>query len=135
MRLFVLLVPFLVMAAQIDWQKNFASALQKAQKERKVLMVFYESHGCSWCEKMLATTLRDANVVKRLRNVVAVRVYKEDGDFPKSIASAYTPTTFFLTPKLHNIIRPVLGYQNVEYFLSYLDDVERRKERFLKEKD
>lgn len=132
MRQLVMFLPLLLMAAQVDWQKDFASALQKAKKEHKVLMVFYESHGCSWCKKMLATTLRDAKVVKRLRNVVAVRVYKEDSNFPKSIHSPYTPTTFFLTPKLSNIIRPVLGYQNVEYFLSYLDDVERRKVRYMK---
>ena len=133
MRLLLLLVPLFLLGAGIQWEKDFDTAWKKARKEHKVLMVFYESYHCSWCKKMLATTLKDPKVVRRLKDMVAVRVFKEDGNFPKQIFSKYTPTTFFLSADLKNIIRPVLGYQNSEYFLSYLDDVERRKGRYLKE--
>ena len=131
MKLFIFFFPLMLLAANIHWEKDFYSALKKAQKEHKVLMVFYESHSCSWCKKMLSSTLRNPKVVQRLYSVVAVRVYKEEGNFPKKIASKYTPTTFFLSPSLHNIIRPLLGYQNVEYFLSYLDDVDRKKGHYI----
>ena len=132
MRLLLLLVPLFLMAANIQWEKDFYTAWNRAKKEHKVLMVFYESHHCPWCKKMLATTLKDPKVLQRLNDLVAVRVFKEDGDFPKRIYSKYTPTTFFFAPDLQNIIRPVLGYQNSEYFLSYLDDVDRRKSHFIK---
>ncbi|BAF70841.1 conserved hypothetical protein [Nitratiruptor sp. SB155-2] len=133
MRIFVsLMVPFILFAG-ILWQKDFATAQKIAKKRNLPIMVFYESHDCSWCKKMLETTFKDPSIIKRMQDIVAVRVFKEEKNFPSWIQSKYTPTIFFLTPDGKEIIRPILGYQNSEYFHSYLDDVQRRKKRFMGE--
>jgi len=80
---------------------------------------------------MKKETFRSKKVIKRLNNeIVAVKIYKENNKYSKYFNSKFTPTTFFITPNGKNIIRPILGYVNVEYFLSYLDDVKRRKAKY-----
>ncbi len=122
-----LLIPFLLFASQIEWEIDFNIALNRANKEKKPLMVFFESHNCKWCEKMLHTTFKNKQIIKRINdNFIPIKVYNNDKRLPKYIDSKITPTTFFITSKVENIIRPVLGYWDEESFLSFLDDVERR---------
>jgi len=73
---------------------------------------------------MLKTTLSDPKIVTQLNElVVAVKVYKEDSNYPKNIASRYTPTIFFLDSSNHNLIRPILGYWDAESFTFYIKDL------------
>ncbi|BCD62115.1 hypothetical protein NitYY0826_C0985 [Nitratiruptor sp. YY08-26] len=128
---FIILSVPLLLAAQIQWQKDFSTALAIAKKSNKPLMIFYESKNCHWCKKMLHETLHNKKVSSRINNeVIAVKIWKERNDYPASFRAKYTPTTFFITPTQKQIIRPILGYVNVTYFLSYLDDVKRRKKRY-----
>ncbi len=126
-RILLLLLPLFLIGGQIEWRKDFDTALKESKETHKPIMAFYESHHCSWCEKMLTTTFKDPKVIGRVNSLfVPVRIYKEAKNYPAKIHSKYTPTTFFLTPDLQPIIRPVLGYWNSEAFLSYIDDVQRK---------
>ena len=125
-KIILIFLPILVFASNINWVKSFNQAISEAKNQNKHIMVFYESKYCRWCKKMLNTTLKNSEVIKRInKNFISVKVLKEKNDYPDFIYSKYTPTTFFLTVDGKNIIRPVVGYWDTESFLSFLDDVKK----------
>lgn len=110
----------------LDWAKDLNSALVSAKKEHKNIMVLIESEHCRWCKKMKHRTLTDETVEKRLEKYIVVKVMKED---PHAMAKfppiQGVPTIFFIKED-KAIIEEVIGYFNVEDFLSYIDDVEKK---------
>ncbi len=110
----------------VDWVQNIDTALQLAKKEHKNVMVMVEGEHCRWCKKMKGRTLTDDAVEKRLQNYVAVKVFREDSTaMAKLPAVQGVPTIFFMRSD-KTIIQEVMGYFNVEDFLSYIDDVEKK---------
>jgi len=114
-------------SADIVWQKDLTTAFELAKKEKKVVMLFVEGKYCRWCKKMKHRTLADENVSKKLEAYVAVKVMQEDEDAVKDLPMINgVPTIFFMTSG-KKVIETVVGYFNVEDFLSYIDDVEKKK--------
>jgi len=109
----------------LEWVKDINTAFTMAKKENKNVMVFVEGEHCRWCKKMKGRTLSDENVEKRLEKFVVVKVMRED---PKVVAALPkiqgVPTVFFMD-KNKKVLETVLGYFNVEDFISYINDVEK----------
>ncbi len=109
----------------LEWVKDINTAFTMAKKENKTVMVFVEGEHCRWCKKMKGRTLSDENVEKRLEKFVVVKVMRED---PKVVAALPkiqgVPTVFFMD-KNKKVLETVLGYFNVEDFISYINDVEK----------
>ena len=124
-----LFVAFLILLstqlyAEVVWQKNFSQSLELAKKEQRVLMLFVESKSCRWCKKMKNRTLSDERVIKRLKPYVSLKVMRDDIDVMRELPSIHgVPTIFFMTAN-KKILETVVGYFNIEDFLSYIDDVE-----------
>jgi len=124
-----LFVAFLILlstqlSAEVVWQKNFSQSLELAKKDQKVLMLFVESKSCRWCKKMKNRTLSDERVIKRLKPYVSLKVMRDDIDVMRELPSIHgVPTIFFMTAN-KKILETVVGYFNIEDFLSYIDDVE-----------
>ncbi len=71
-------------------------------------------------------TLGDENVQKKLQSYIAVKVMREDEDAMKDLPIIHgVPSIFFMTPE-KEVIESVIGYFNVEDFLSYISDVEKK---------
>jgi thioredoxin-related protein len=129
-KLFVafLILLFTQLSADVVWQKDFSQALELAKKEQKVLMLFVESKSCRWCKKMKSRTLSNEMVIKRLKPYVSVKVIRDDIDVLRDLPAINgVPTIFFLTVD-KRVLEKVVGYFNVEDFLSYIDDVEKKVE-------
>lgn len=113
------------MVFSLDWVKDLETAFGMAKKENKTVMVFVEGENCRWCKKMKGRTLSDEMVEKRLEKFIIVKVMQED---PKVVAAlpkiAGVPTTFFMD-KNKKVYETVLGFFNVEDFISYINDVEK----------
>lgn len=109
----------------LDWVKDLDTAFDMAKKENKTVMVFVEGENCRWCKKMKGRTLSDETVEKRLEKFIVVKVMREN---PKVVAALPTiqgvPTTFFMD-KNKKVYETVLGFFNVEDFISYINDVEK----------
>jgi len=126
-KFFIFILPILLFSSEINWEINFDKAVKKAKKLNKPIMVFYESYDCKWCDEMLKSTFKNKKVVDKINSMfVSVKIFKDKKDYPSFIYSKLTPTTFFILPEGKNIIRPVLGYWDVESFLSYIEDAERK---------
>ena len=116
---------------EIVWLKDINTAFEMAKKEQKTVMVLVEGENCRWCKKMKHRTLADENVQEKLKSYITVKVMREDEDAVEDLPIIHgVPSIFFMTPK-KDVIESVVGYFNVEDFLSYISDVEKKKSKSL----
>jgi len=110
----------------VDWVKDINTALETAKKEHKNVMVMVEGEHCRWCKKMKGRTLTDDAVEKRLKNYVVVKVMREDGTAMAKLPPVEGVPTIFFMKEDKAVIEKVMGYFNVEDFISYINDVEKK---------
>ena len=114
-------------AEEIVWLKDINTAFEMAKKDQRTVMVLVEGENCRWCKKMKHRTLGDENVQKKLKSYITVKVMREDENAIKDLPIIHgVPSIFFMTAK-KEVIESVVGYFNVEDFLSYISDVEKKK--------
>lgn len=110
----------------LEWIKDLDTAFALAKKEHKNVMVLVEGEDCRWCKKMKHRTLSDETVEKRLEKFILVKIMRED---PKAMSVMPqvkgVPTIFFMKED-KAVIEDLIGYFNVEDFISYIDDVEKK---------
>ena len=114
------------MLFSLEWIKDLDTAFALAKKEHKNVMVLVEGENCRWCTKMKHRTLSDETVEKRLEKFIVVKIMRED---PKAMSVMPqikgVPTIFFMKED-KAVIEDLIGYFNVEDFISYIDDVEKK---------
>jgi len=117
----------MLFAEDTVWLKDINTAFEMAKKEQRSVMVLVEGENCRWCKKMKHRTLGDENVQKKLKSYITVKVMRENEDDVKDLPIIHgVPSIFFMTAK-KEVIESVVGYFNVEDFLSYISDVEKKK--------
>ena len=122
----VLLIFSAWLSADIDWQKDIPSALSLAKQENKMLMVFVEGENCRWCKKMKYGTLGDEKVEQRLQAFIVVKVMQENREAVKHLPVIDgVPTIFFINSD-KKLLQDVVGYFDVDDFISYIDSVEKK---------
>lgn len=113
-------------AADLQWHDNLDSAVLKAKKEHKALMVMVESEHCGWCKEMKKTTLNDSKVKSQLRSFVLVRIMREDKESMRLLpAVAGVPTVFFMTPQ-KQVLEEAIGFFEEEDFLPFIADAKKK---------
>ena len=110
----------------LDWVKDINTALTIAKKEKKTIMVLVEGENCRWCKKMKHRTLSDDAVEKRLKKFVLVKVMREDGNAMSVLPPVQGVPTIFFMKEDKAVIEEIIGYFNVQDFLSYIGDVEKK---------
>ncbi|NOR56720.1 MAG: DUF255 domain-containing protein [Sulfurovum sp.] len=125
-KILTLLLLLSSMAFSLDWAKNLDTALSKAKREHKTLMVFVEGEHCRWCKKMKHRTISDDAVEKRLEKFVVVEVMRENVQAMSHLPSVRGVPTIFFMKADKTVLEEVIGYFCVEDFLSYIDDVEKK---------
>jgi len=121
----ILLSTLTLLGADIKWEKDLSSAVDRAVKEKKPLMVVITKHGCKWCEVLKNETLKDQKVVNELnRNFVAYEAVMEEGTVPQSLMTPGTPATWFIKGKTP-MFEPVMGAVGVDDMLYALDEVKK----------
>ena len=121
------LVTGTLFAGELVWIKGINTAFEMAKKEQKTVMVLVEGENCRWCKKMKHRTLADESVQKKLESYITVKVMRENENAVKDLPIIDgVPSIFFMSPK-KEVIESVVGYFNVEDFLSYISDVEKKK--------
>ena len=115
----------LLLAGDLNWERDPKSALAKAEKENRPVMVMVESDHCRWCKKMQYKTLADDEVSRRLEKFVLVKIDRDGSDAKELPFVKYVPTIYFMTPQ-KKILERITGYFSVSDFGSWLDDVNRQ---------
>ena len=112
--------------ADLNWETEIPVALELAKKENKTVMVFVEGENCRWCKKMKHRILSDEKVEQRLQPYIVVKVMQEDKEAVKLLPEIQgVPTIFFMTAD-KKILQKVIGYFDVNDFISYIDTVENK---------
>lgn len=125
----LLMITAALMAGELSWEPDYATAQQHAQKEQKKIFVFISTEECTWCKKLEATTFRDDAIVKRLEaGYRSVHVTRDKDVYPAEIKAAVVPMCYFLTAE-GKVIDYTRGYWGADDFNLILDDVEKRLQK------
>ena len=109
----------------LSWYLNIETALQKAKKEKKSIVVMVGEESCKWCKKMKNRTLIDTRIQAKLKSYILVSVKRSDKE-----AMKYLPTfdgnipSFFFMQDNKELIESIVGYYKANDFLDYLNEVE-----------
>jgi thioredoxin-related protein len=110
----------------VEWVKDIDTAFALAKKEHKNIMVLVEGENCRWCKKFKHRTLSDEAVEKRLEKFVTVKVMREDPSAMSVLPPVKGVPTIFFMKENKAVVEEILGYVNVEDFISYINDVEKK---------
>lgn len=110
----------------VEWVKDVNTAFTLAKKEHKNVMILVEGENCRWCKKLKYRTLQDEAVEKRLEKFVVVKVMREDPSAMSSLPSIKGVPTIFFMEADKTVVEEVVGYFNVEDFISYINSVEKK---------
>lgn len=110
----------------LEWIKDLDTAFALAKKEHKNVMVLVEGENCRWCTKMKHRTLADETVEKRLEKFIVVKIMREDSKAMSVMPQIKGVPTIFFMKEDKAVIEDLIGYFNVEDFISYINDVEKK---------
>ncbi len=90
-------------AKGIQWEKNFDSAMKKAEEHNKPVIIDFWAEWCGWCHRLDRTTYVDPLVAAKAQNFVAVKVDTEGSRREMEVVERYKvnslPTILFLSPR------------------------------------
>ncbi|PHR58106.1 MAG: thioredoxin [Arcobacter sp.] len=116
---------FSVFGAELNWADSYKDAITKAKAENKNVMLLITSHTCRWCRKLESETLTDEGIIKRMnKDYISVHVTRGEDNYPAALVAPGVPATYFLDSEGKPIIKKVMGYWNIEDYISFLDDVD-----------
>jgi thioredoxin-related protein len=112
-------------AADLKWEKDIASAVERGIKEQKPLMVLVTKNGCRWCDVLKQKTLKDPKIVTILnRDFIVYEGVVDEGTVPPSLMTQGTPATWFIKGK-SPMFEPIMGAVESDDFLKALDIVKQ----------
>ncbi len=112
-------------AEEMDFERDYKTALVKAKQENKILMMVLGADYCPWCRKFERKTLNSSLLKSRLQTEVITLVVDKKFDiktFPKQFRTQFTPKVFFINPKDETIILDTIGYIKKNLFAENLDN-------------
>lgn len=131
-KLFILLLfSFSLSAANLDifaqemgYERDYATALLKAKKAKKPLIMILGADYCPWCRKFENKTLKATTVQSQLKKEFVVLIVDKKYDiktFPSKYRTQFTPRVFFIDTHNENILFETFGYVKKQAFVKNLD--------------
>ena len=117
----------------INWETNYNTALEKAAKENKVIMIDFYTDWCTICKIMETNVYLDKNVASNINyNSVPLKINAEYNDkYTKLLTNQYNisafPTTVFINTNGF-IIKKILGYIETNDLLEEIKNIEVKAE-------
>jgi thioredoxin-related protein len=113
-----------VTAKNPKWSVSYQDSLEKAQLEKKPVLIKFEASWCVWCEKMEKEVFTEPDIIKELDKFVCVKI---DVDKQENIAKAYKikslPRTIVINTN-NEIVGDWLGFHEAPVFSKLLRDVD-----------
>ena len=109
--------------AKLDFVKDYKTALEKAQRDDKKILLMLSKKECPACWWMKNVAFKDETLAERINeNMIAVVVDVEKEEIPMNLDYIGTPTFYFLTKEQDQLPR-IDGARNVKQFNERLDIV------------
>lgn len=111
-------------AKEMQFQRDYNTALTKAKKEKKVLIMVLSADYCPWCRKFERKTLSSRVIKPKLDKefitLIVDKKYDVDS-FPSKFKTQFTPLVFMINPENEDILTNTTGYIKKEEFLDSLE--------------
>jgi len=121
-------------AQKLGVQNDYAKALEKAQKENKMLVMVIVKEHCRWCDKLINKTLSDASVKEKLKKDYVTLIIDKDAAYPKQFKENFFPSIFFIDSKTQKSVFEGVGYVGSKCFKNDLKSaLETHRELYAKE--
>lgn len=131
----LLLLNLTLFAANIDnfaekmgFERDYNTALLKAKKVNKPLVMVLSSDYCPWCRKFENKTLKSSLIKSKLDKEFIVLLVDKKYDvktFPSKFKTQFTPRIFFINPKDESILFDKNGYIKKIDFEKNLDKAQQ----------
>lgn len=112
-------------AEEMSFERDYSSALSKAKKENKLLVMVLSSDYCPWCRKFEHKTLQSGIVKKTLySNFIGLIVDKkyDEKSYPPRFKTHYTPAVYLINPQDESVLKESIGYTKKKEFLHILNE-------------
>jgi len=106
-------------AKQLGAESDYATAIAKAQKEKKMLVMVIVKEDCRWCEKLINKTLSEESVKKELNNFITLIIDK-DAEFPSEFKENFFPSIFYIDYSTQKSVYGNVGFVGKPCFLNDL---------------
>jgi thioredoxin-related protein len=107
-------------AKKLGAENNYATAIQKAKTEKKLLVMVIVQENCRWCEKLIDKTLNEETVRHKLENYITLIVDKND-DFPSDFKENLYPSIFYIDYSTQKSVYSNVGFVGIPCFLNDLN--------------
>jgi len=111
-------------AKQMGYERDYSTALAKAKKQNKPLMMVLGSSYCPWCRKFERDTLSSKQVSSYVKKETIALIVDNRHDiksFPKEFRTSFTPKVFFINPKTQKSFYETTAYMKKIDFLEELE--------------
>ncbi len=118
----MLLVATSVMAANVQWAKDYQTGIKMAKQQHKPVLFVVSRDTCKYCVMLDKQTLSNPVVAKALnRDFIAIRSWLNEGDYvPEDLYAPGLPTIWFLLPDGTPMYQPLMGMIKSKNFLEAL---------------
>ena len=122
----------------INWETNYNTALEKAAKENKAIMIDFYTDWCTICKIMETNVYLDKDIVSNINyNFVPLKINAEYNDEDvKFLTNQYNinafPTTVFINTNAF-IIKKILGYIDTNDLLEEIKNIKIKRENINRE--
>ncbi len=111
-------------ADDMGYETNYQTALFKAKKEGKDVMIFMTTSYCPWCRKLENRILSQSDIDAKIKAKYVPLMLNLDKDtYPKQFAKIrFTPILYVVNSKDESIKHQFVGYSARDEFLHFLND-------------
>lgn len=109
-------------ALQMGYETDYQTALDKAQKSGKPLLLFMTTSYCPWCRKLENRILSQANIhAKIIEKYIPVTLNLDKDVYPEQFGKTrFTPILYIVNAKTEQIENQFVGYSARDAFLHLL---------------
>jgi len=111
-------------AKLLGYETDYQSAIAKAKKEHKMVLMVIVQDPCPYCDRLVHKTLVTPCVQRRMPNYIPLIVDKH-GDYPKQFKPPFIPISFIIDP-----LKEVTTYEIVGSlpYKDYIEELESEME-------
>jgi len=109
-------------ASIMGYETNYKTALKRAKKEGKELLIFMTTSYCPWCRKLENRILSQDDIDAKIKSkYVPIMLNLDKDSYPKQFANTrFTPIIYIVNSKNEAIRHKFVGYSNRGEFLHLL---------------
>lgn len=119
-----------VMSAEVNWQKDLASAIKLSKQTKKPILLEGTATWCTYCQKMTRYTFTDQALVEHINHCfVAVKVdADEHEELMEKLGIEALPTTLIISPEM-KVLKRMTGFKKAAELGKQLSTICSPKKR------